>query len=160
MPQGTFATPGNMPSRGLGNHSGGSFDQSQQQDIIDGDSLQGPVTQLFGVAATPDAINPHVSGNYIISSGAIDPITLGLPLPGGPSTLQANGAIGGDDGVSINIWSDSAFVHTVTLPSAHFANGTALATVITFKAFRGSGVTLRAWNGNWQVLASNVTSIA
>jgi hypothetical protein len=146
-----FQTPGNASTRGVQNHSGGAFDQSAQQDVVDGDSFQGPLTQLFGVAANPDAINPHVSGNYMIMSAAVDPITLGVPITGGPS-------VGGDDGVSINIWSDTAFAHTVTLPSAKFARGSAgLATVGTFTAQRGAGCTLRAWNGTWQVVGvSNV----
>jgi hypothetical protein len=135
-----FATPGNTPSRGLQNHSGGVFDQSAQQDIMDGDSFQGPITSLVGVAANPDAINPHISGNYLIDSGAVDPITLGLP------TSDV------DDGVSINIWSDSNFAHTVTLPSAAFKAGKALTTVCTFPAFAGAGISLRAIDGFWHVV--------
>jgi hypothetical protein len=148
-----FATPGNAPSRGLQNHGGGSYDQSEMQDIIDGDALQGPVTKLFGVAATPDVINPHAAGNYIIESGAVDPITLAAPFVGGPSTIQTSGAIGGDDNLSISIFSDTLFAHTVTA-TALFANGTALKTTATFAAFKGAGMTLRAWNGVWQVISS------
>ena len=156
-----FANPGNVPSRGVHNHAGGSYEQASLQDQLDGDSFQGPITQIFGVAAAPDALNPHIAGNYVIGSGAVDPITLGLPFPGGPSTLQSSGAIGGDDGLCINIWSDTAFAHTVTLPSAKFARGTAaLATVATFTAQRGAGITLRAWNGTWQVVAVSGVALA
>ncbi len=150
-----FATQGNAPSRGIQNHGGGSYDESQRQDIIDGDSFQGPITKLLGVAGSPDAINPHIAGNYIIESGAVDPITLGLPNIGGPSTLQSSGAIGGDDGLTINIWSDTAFAHTVTLPSAEYAAGAGLKTIATFAAQRGAGLTLRAWNGTWQVVSQS-----
>jgi hypothetical protein len=132
--------------RGIGARNlGGAYTQDSQQDLVDGDSLQGPLTILNGLA---DAINPHVPGNYIIDSAAADLITLGAP------TAEV------DDNLSINIWSDAAFVHTITAPTAIFANGTALATVVTFKAFKGSGLSLRAIDGNWHVLASNVTSIA
>jgi len=147
-----FATPGNTPSRGVQNHSGGSYDQSAQQDIVDGDSFQGPITNLVGVAANPDAINPHASGNYVIKSAALDPITLGAPLPGGPS-------VGGDDGVSINIWSDSAFAHTITAPAAIIKAGVAVKTVITLPAFPGGGVTLRALNGFWHIVGQGFTAV-
>jgi hypothetical protein len=151
--QSSFAVPGNTPARGMANHGGGSYDQSSMQDIVDGDALQGPVTKLFGVAATPDVINPHVAGNYMIESGAVDPITLAAPFPGGPATLQSSGAIGGDDNLSIAIFSDTLFAHTVTA-TALFANGTALKTTATFAAFKGAGMILRAWNGVWQVVSS------
>jgi hypothetical protein len=156
-----FQTPGNVPSRGVQNHASGAYTDAALQDQIDGDPFQGPITTLSGVAATPDALNPHIAGNYIIISGAVDPITLGLPLLGGPSTLQSSGAIGGDDGLTINIWSDTAFAHTVTLPSAKFARGTAaLATTATFTAQRGAGMTIRAWNGTWQVISASGVALA
>ncbi|HXL23835.1 MAG TPA: hypothetical protein VOA78_15335 [Candidatus Dormibacteraeota bacterium] len=129
-------------ARGLTNQ--GAIHGGTIQQIVDCDSLQGPVIFLNGLA---DVINPHVSGNYVIRSSAADLMTLGAPTAGI------------DDNLSINIWSDAAFVHTITTV-ALFANGAALANVATFKAFKGSGVSLRAFNGVWQVLASNVTSIA
>lgn len=131
--------------RGIGARSaGGSYDGGAQQDLIDGDSLQGPITLLSG---TTDAINPQASGNYIIKTGSANAMTLAAPR------------VGLDDNLSINIWSDTLFAHTLTTV-ALLANGAALASVATFKAFKGSGLTLRAFNGVWQVLASNVTSIA
>lgn len=136
-----LATQGNTPSRGVQNHSGGAFDESVKQDIVDGDSLQGPITLLTGVA---DAINPHVAGNYIIKTAAADLMTLAAPTPGV------------DDGLSIAIFSDTLFAHTLTA-TALLANGTALKTTATFAAFRGAGIMLRAFNGVWQVISvSNV----
>jgi hypothetical protein len=143
-----FTNPGNTPSRGLQNHSGGAFDQSAMQDIVDADSMQGPITKLFGTTAggNPDVISPLIAGNYIIESAAVDGITLALPTPGGPS-------VGGQDGLTIAIVSDTAFAHTVTLPSANYLVGSASPkTVATFTAQRGAGMFLRAWNGSWQVL--------
>lgn len=150
-----FQSVGNTPARGAQNHSGGVYDQSAQQDLVDADSFEGPITVLTGTTAggNPDVINPHVAGNYIINSGAVDGITLGLPNPGGPSTLTAG--IGGDDGLTINIWSATAFAHTVVLPSAKFASGQALHGTATFPAFAGAGMTLRAWNGTWQVVGNS-----
>jgi hypothetical protein len=155
-----FASPGNTPSRGIQNRAGGAYDQSAQQDIVDCDSFQGPITKLFGIAANPDVINPHIAGNYMIESGAVDPITLGLPLPGGAGTVSG-GFQGGDDGLCINIWSDTAFAHTVILPAVGFAGGAAaLHGTATFAAFRGAGLTLRAWNGTWQVVANSGVTLS
>lgn len=130
-------------ARGM-NHVG-SFDGSAVQDLIDGDSFQGPIAQLAGSA---DVINPHASGNYMVTKAGVDAMTITAPTAGS------------DDGLSIAIFSDTTNAHTLTAATACFANGAALATVVTFKAFRGSGLQLRAWNGTWQVVSSNVTSIA
>lgn len=131
--------------RGIGAHGlGGAYTPNVEQDLIDSDSLQGAITELSG---TTDAINPNVPGNYVIKTPGINAMTLAAPR------------VGIDDNLSINIWSDTLFVHTLTTV-ALLANGAALANVATFKAFKGSGLTLRAFNGVWQVLASNVTSIA
>jgi hypothetical protein len=119
--------------------TGGAYTQDSQQDIIDGDSLQGGITLLTG---TTDAINPHIAGNYIIDTGSADAITLTAP------TAEV------DDNLSINIWSDTNFAHVVTA-TALFANGTALKTTATFAAFRGAGMTLRAVDGVWHVIASS-----
>jgi hypothetical protein len=129
--------------RGIGAHGlGGVYAPINQQDLTDGDAFQGAITVLSG---TSDVINPHASGNYIIAANAgasLDAITLGLPTAGV------------DDGVSINIYSDTAFAHTVTLPTTAFAAGLAagLKTVATFTAGRGAGISLRAYNGVWQVV--------
>lgn len=130
---------GNIGGRGIARHGGGSYDGDAQQDIMDGDSLQGGITALTGAA---DVINPHVSGNYVVKSGAADLMTLAAPTP----------VV--DDNLSINIWSDTLFAHTVTATTL-FANGTALKTTATFAAFRGAGMTLRAMNGVWHVIATS-----
>ena len=111
------------------------------QQNYDCDSFQAPITLLTGTA---DVINPHVAGNYIIKTGSADAMVLGAPT------------VGTDDNLCINIWSDTLFAHTLTATSL-LANGTALKTTATFAAFRGAGLTLRAFNGVWQVIAvSNV----
>jgi hypothetical protein len=124
--------------RSVRNHSGGAYDASAQQDICDADAMQEQLTALVGTA---DVINPHVAGNYIIDTGSADAITLGLP------TSEV------DDNLSIAIYSDSAFAHTVTLPSAQYKTGTSTPkTIATFAAFAGAGMTLRAIDGSWHVL--------
>jgi hypothetical protein len=131
--------------RGIGARSvGGAYDAGAQADIIDTDATQAPLTLLSG---TTDAINPHVAGNYLIDTGQIDAITLGAP------TAEV------DDNLTIAIWSDSAFAHTITCPSAIIAAGVALKTVITFPAFKGAGVILRAIDGNWHILGQGFTAV-
>lgn len=133
---------GNAPGRGVQNHSGGAYDGSAQQDIMDGDALQGGITLLTGTA---DAINPNGAANYIVKTGSADAMTLAAPR------------VGLDDNLSIAIYSDTLFAHTVTA-TALFANGTALKTTATFAAFRGAGLILRAFNGVWQVVASTAVT--
>lgn len=131
--------------RGVGARAlGGAYTQDCQQDLNDTDSFQQAIILLSG---TTDALNPHVPGNYIIKTGSADAITLPLPTAGL------------DDNLCINIWSDTLFAHTVTLPSTGYANGAAvLKTIGTFAAFRGAGMTLRAFNGTWQVVGNSSVS--
>lgn len=140
---------------GIGGHSsGGAYTRDGQQDLVDGDSFLAGVELLSG---TTDAITfprtgpafPLGSSNFIITATAVDAITL--------STER----VGKDDNRSVNIWSDTAFAHTVTLPGATFAHGAVgLATVATFAAFRGAGMTLRGYNGTWQVVSSSGVTFA
>jgi hypothetical protein len=128
--------PRGIPADGLG----GCYTPRGQKDIIDADGFEGPIVELSG---TTDAIDPTVPGNYIVKTGSADAITIGAPR------------VGLDDNLSINIFSDTAFAHTVTAPSAIIATGTAvLKTTITFLAFRGSGIQLRAYNGTWQLIGN------
>jgi hypothetical protein len=128
-------------ARGVGAHGGGSYDASAQQDILDGDSLQGPNTQLFGSA---DVINPHVSACYLIERAGVDAMTLGAPTAGA------------DDNLSLTFISDTANAHTLTCPSTIIATGSSvLRTVATFAAFRGATLSLRAFNGLWYVVGNN-----
>lgn len=133
--------------QGVGAHGlGGAYTPFNQQDIINTDAFQGPVTEISG---SSDVINPHASGNYVVKTAGVDAMTIGVPTAGV------------DDNLSIAIYSDTANAHTLTAPSAIFATGKAGAnlTVLTFLAGRGSGVQLRAYNGTWQVIGNNgVTS--
>lgn len=122
----------------------GSFDSGAAQDIIDTNPFAGPITFLTGTA---DAINPHVAGNYVVKTGSADAMTLTAPTAGV------------DDGVMIQLWSDTAFAHTLTATSL-LAGGTALKTTATFPAFRGAGMTLRAMNGVWHVVSSGNGNVA
>lgn len=129
-------------ARGLGPNVG-SFDASIIKSITDCDPTQSPTTILTGSA---DAINPHSGGFYTIATAGVDAITLPAPTAGA------------DDGVVLWFVVDSANAHTLTCPSAILCNGAAANTSCVFKAFKGSNLELRAYNGIWQVLGSNVTS--
>ena len=135
--------------RGLqGHNSGGAYSRDSQEDLAQADSFLAGLEVLTG---TTDAIAfPYVppfpigSTNFIIQTAGVDAITLALPR--NPM----------DDNQSVNIWSDTANAHTVTFPSAAYSHGaTGQATIATFAAFRGAGMTLRAFNGTWQVVASS-----
>jgi hypothetical protein len=120
------------------NHSGGSYDGSALQDAQDVNAYAGPIIVLTGTA---DAINPHVTGNYIVnnSTGA-DAMTLGAPTAGV------------DDNLSISIYSNTAEAHTLTATGLLQTGQSGKTGVITFAAYAGSGVQLRAYQGKWQVL--------
>lgn len=103
-----------------------------------------PATFLAGTA---DAIPAGVAGFYVVKTGSADLMTLAAP------TAAQEGNI-------IQIWSDTAFAHTLTATSL-LAGGTALKTTATFPAFRGAGMVLRVCNLVYHVLSSgngNVSS--
>jgi hypothetical protein len=130
-------------ARGIGNNRvGGAYDVAAQGDLSDGDAFELQPTLLSGSA---DVIPPHQAGNYIVKTAGVDAMTLGAPTPGT------------DDNLSISIFSDTLNAHTVTA-TALFANGTALKTTATFAAFRGAGMTLRAFNGVWQIVGASGVS--
>jgi hypothetical protein len=120
-------------------HSGGAYDRSSQQDLIDSDPLHGPIVLLTG---STDAINPHVSGNYIVTTGGVDAMTITAP------TAVV------DDGLVIVITSGSANAHTLT-GTGILQTGATGTGLLTYAAFAGASVTLRAYNAKWQMLSSN-----
>lgn len=131
--------------RGVGARSaGGAYDSGAQQDLIDCDPFQAGPIELSG---TTDVLNPQQGGNYIVKTGGVNAMTLAAPR------------VGIDDGVCIQVWSDTANAHTITCPGAIVAAGEALKTVITFPAFRGGGVSLRAYNGVWQLVGQSFVAV-
>jgi len=130
--------------RGIGaRNAGGTYSSDAQKDLIDCDSFQGPFILLSG---TTDVLDPHNGGNYIVKTGSANAMTLAAPTAGA------------DDGLTINVWSDTLFAHTITATTL-LANGTALKTTATFAAFRGAGITLRAFNGVWQVVGNTAVTL-
>lgn len=91
------------------------------------------------LTGTADAIPAHVAGFYVVKTGSADLMTLAAP-------------VAADEGNIIEVWSDTAFAHTITATSL-IAAGVSLKTTVTFPAFRGAGVRLRACNLVWHLLA-------
>lgn len=100
-----------------------------------------PPTKLGGSA---DAIPSTVPGNYVVTTAGVNAMTLAAP------TLA-------NDGIVINVFSDTTNAHTITATSL-FANGTALKTTATFPAQRGAGVILKASNLVWHVLSNGASA--
>jgi hypothetical protein len=100
---------------------------------------QGAVIQIATfLQGTADALT-GVSGYYLVKTGSADAITLTTPTAA-------------QEGNWIEVWSDTAFAHTITAASACIAAGQALKTIITFPAFRGAGCALVARNLTWQLV--------
>jgi len=103
--------------------------------------------KVFGSpgAPTPLSVNGAIpvrpSTNYVITKGSILADTLAAPTAGT------------DDAVTIQVISSTAFAHTITATGL-LQTGSANVNVATFAAFAGAGLTLRAYNGKWMVVAS------
>jgi hypothetical protein len=135
--------------RGIGaRNAGGVYSQDAQQDIIDCDAFQSTLTLLSG---TTDNVTPNqgFGGNYIIKTAGVDATTGIAPRAGL------------DDGLTISVYSDTANAHTITFSTNCIADGAAGAPhhIVTFAAFRGAGVQLRAFNGTWQVVGNTGCTI-
>ena len=132
--------------------AGGAFTQDVIQDIIDGDAFQGGPTKLTGSTdnvtplgpITPGGLQTHPGGNYVVGTAGVDAMTGVAPTAGI------------DDGVSLCVYSDSNNAHTITFATNCLADGAAGGPhhIVTFAAFKGAGVQLRAWNGTWQVVGN------
>lgn len=105
-------------------------------------SLNWPATFLSG---TTDALTGASAGFWVVKTGSADAITLATPLAA-------------HEGNIINIWSDTAFAHTVTCPTTNFLIGAAAnKTVCTFPARPGAGISVRVCNLNYHLLNTSGT---
>jgi hypothetical protein len=87
------------------------------------------------------ALNPHLPGVFVITKAGVAALTLAAPT----ATV--------DDGIQITLTSNTAFAHTLTATGL-LNTGSAAVNVATFAAFAGAGLTLMAYQGKWNVLAS------
>lgn len=83
---------------------------------------------------------PVVAGQYVITDAGIAALTLAAPVAGT------------QDGLTISVISATGFAHTITATGL-LQTGSAAVNVATFAAFAGAGLTLKAYNGFWQVSA-------
>ena len=134
-----------MP-RGIFNHSGGSYDFSAQLDIAQTDPFQS--STIVVLTGTADVLNPYQGqgNNYIINTGSADAITLAAPVSGV------------DDNLTIAVVSNTAFAHTIT-STGNFQTGGTATGVLTFAAHAGAGLTLRAYQGKWQIINNNLVTL-
>jgi hypothetical protein len=109
------------------------------------DAFQSPITTLSGSA---DAISFHTNNNnFMITSTVVDAATIAAPVSGA------------DDNLSVNIYSSTAHAHTVT-STGNLSTGSANVNKATFAAFAGAGVTLRAYQGKWQVVGTTGVTLS
>lgn len=92
--------------------------------------------------AASGAINPNVSGSYVITKAGVAALTLAAP------TVTTS------DGVTITVTSNTAFAHTITATGLLQTGGTTT-DVATFAAHPGATVTLQAYQGKWNVISAN-----
>lgn len=133
LPQ-TAGSPGQVLST-----DGGS--PNQQMSWSTPSSGGGVPTILSGGT---DAINPHVSARYIVTTPGVDSMTIVAPT------------VGTDDGVTITITNGSSASHTVTFTSGTLRSGNAGVTTATFGAFPGSSFTFYAYQGVFYVQSQNL----
>jgi len=93
------------------------------------------------ILSASGAIAPHEAANYIITKAGIAALTLAAPTAGI------------DDGLVIAISSSTLYAHTLTATNL-LSTGVAGVSVATFAAYAGAGLTLKAYNGLWQVMSS------
>jgi hypothetical protein len=124
--------------------SGGSADAS-----VIGATNALPDGSLIVLSGTADVLNAHSAQDYEVTSGSADLTTLAAPIAGDPS-------IGGDDGKIIRFTSTTAFAHKIT-STGNLQTGTSSVNSVALAANAGASVTLKAYNGFWQIIASNGT---
>lgn len=104
-----------------------------------------PITQLQSTTpaalAASGAVPPHVGHTYVVTKAGVAALTLAAPT----ATT--------DDGIEITITSNTANAHTLTATGL-FQCGTSAVNLATFAAQAGAGLTLMAYQGKWNVIAS------
>lgn len=114
------------------------------------DVIQGQLQNEIQVLAADGAITIK-SGKVIITKGSAAAITLAAPTAG---LLAA----GGDDGKELEVYSTTAFAHTVTI-SGGLAGAGASADVATYGAAAANRMRLFAYNGAWYLSGGAVVGV-
>ncbi len=106
-----------------------------------------PLKNPVNVLSVDTAISPHTSGFYVITKGSAAHNTLAAPT------------VTTDDGVTIEISSDTAFAHVLTATGL-LQTGAAAVNTATCSAFAGASLILRAYQGLWLVISQNQMAFA
>lgn len=83
------------------------------------------------------AVNPRVPAFYVITKAGVAALTLTAPTAGT------------DDGLEIEIASNTNNAHTVNVGAGNLLAGQAAAAQVAFPAFAGAGIYLTAYQGKW-----------
>lgn len=109
----------------------GVFTSQTQRQLLLGDNV---------VISASGAIDPHAAQKYVITKAGVAAMTLAAPTAGT------------DDGLRIQIASETAYAHTVTATGL-FQDGSGNVNEATFAAHAGALLELEAYNGKWQIKA-------
>ena len=115
-----------------------AYPNGVQADVVG--NVTGGVQLPVQVASTDGAITIK-SGIVVITKGSAAAITLAAPVAGAQSA-------GGDDGKKLEIYSTTAFAHTVTFSNG-LAGAGASADVATFGTAAANRFSVFAYNGAW-----------
>lgn len=119
-------------------------DQTYVAEQLDVGALKvgagGVIKQLLVISAS-GAVAPRAAASYVITKAGVAALTLAAPT----ATT--------DDGTEITITSNTANAHTLTATGL-LQTGSASVNLATFAASAGAGLTLIAYQGKWNVLAS------
>ena len=106
--------------------------------VLSGDAIQ----KLGGAPpvaiSASGAIDPHTANRYVITKATVAALTLAAP------TATA------DDGLEMDIYSDTAEAHTITATGL-FEDGAGNVNEATFAAHIGASIGLFAYQGKWFV---------
>lgn len=89
------------------------------------------------VISASGAVNPRLPGFYVITKAGVAAITIAAPT----ATV--------DDGLEIEIASNTANAHTVNVGAGNLLNGGGANAQVAFPAFAGAGIYLTAYQGKW-----------
>lgn len=108
-----------------------------------GGAIQYGISQFGGVQVAAQAllidqtISGRVPGFFVITKGSLATITVSAPTAGV------------DDGLEIEIFSNTAFAHVIAVGAGKMLAGVAPGTQIAFPAQAGAGVYMTAYQGKW-----------
>lgn len=137
----------------------GQFLNTDGSDVLQvvgvGGSIQYSINANGGIQvvaqplAASGAVSPRNPGFFVITKAGVAAITLVPPTAGA------------DDGLEIEIASNTAFAHTVNVGAGNLLNGLqAPAAQVAFPAFAGAAIFLTAYQGKWMLYTGGLGTYA